>query len=223
MTFIPGGLASLTSAILHFNICAASAHEPLKLPDSQLEPVNWTELTGWATDDHLAAFAAYQSSCRILQKIREPDGDLPLRAALRNACRKAMDLRPQDSDAARVFFEQNFQPVHIARLGQREGLLTGYFEPVVEGSRLPSPEFHVPVYRRPRDLVAAGYKPGSDIFPNKGARVGRRTGKSQLVPYYDRGAIEAGALDGQKLEICWVKDPSDVLAMQIEGSRPCHS
>jgi len=165
MTFIPGGLASLTSGILHFNICAASAHEPLKLPDSQLEPVNWTELTGWATDDHLAAFAAYQSSCRILQKIREPDGDLPLRAALRNACRKAMDLRPQDSDAARVFFEQNFQPVHIARLGQREGLLTGYFEPVVEGSRLPSPEFHVPVYRRPRDLVAAGYKPGSDIFP----------------------------------------------------------
>jgi membrane-bound lytic murein transglycosylase A len=38
------------------------------------------------------------------------------------------------------------------------------------------------------------------------------------VPYYDRGAIEAGALDGQKLEICWVKDPSDVLARQIEGS-----
>jgi membrane-bound lytic murein transglycosylase A len=38
------------------------------------------------------------------------------------------------------------------------------------------------------------------------------------VPYFDRGAIEAGALDGQKLEICWVKDPSDVLAMQIEGS-----
>jgi membrane-bound lytic murein transglycosylase A len=38
------------------------------------------------------------------------------------------------------------------------------------------------------------------------------------VPYYDRGAIEAGTLDGQKLEICWVKDPSDVLAMQIEGS-----
>ena len=38
------------------------------------------------------------------------------------------------------------------------------------------------------------------------------------MPYYDRAAIEAGALDGQKLEICWVKDPSDVLAMQIEGS-----
>ena len=217
-SFLPGGVASLTSAILHFSVCAASANEPLKLADSQLEPVNWTELAGWATDDHLTAFAAYQSSCRVLQKIREPDGGAPLRAALRNTCRKALDLRPQDSDAARIFFEQNFQPVRIARLGQSEGLLTGYFEPVVEGSRFPGPEFQVPVYRRPRDLVAGGYKAGSDTFPNKGARIGRRNGKNQLVPYYDRGAIEAGALDGQKLEICWVKDPSDVLAMQIEGS-----
>jgi membrane-bound lytic murein transglycosylase A len=215
---LPGAVASLSSAIFHFNVCAASANEPLKLADSQLEPVNWTELTGWPTDDHLAAFSVYQSSCRVLHKIREPDGGAPLRAALKNACRKALDLRPQDSESARIFFEQNFQPVRIARLGQSEGLLTGYFEPVVEGSRFPSPEFHVPVYRRPSDLVAAGYKPGSDTFPNKGARIGRRNGKNQIVPYHDRGAIEGGALDGRKLEICWVKDPIDVLAMQIEGS-----
>jgi peptidoglycan lytic transglycosylase A len=38
------------------------------------------------------------------------------------------------------------------------------------------------------------------------------------VPYHDRGAIEAGVLDSQKLEICWLKDPFDVLAIQIEGS-----
>jgi Membrane-bound lytic murein transglycosylase len=46
----------------------------------------------------------------------------------------------------------------------------------------------------------------------------RRDGNGQLVPYYDRAAIEAGALDGQKLEICWLKDPLDLLAIQIEGS-----
>jgi membrane-bound lytic murein transglycosylase A len=39
-----------------------------------------------------------------------------------------------------------------------------------------------------------------------------------LVPYYDRGAIEAGALDGQKLGICWLKDPGDLLTIQIQGS-----
>jgi membrane-bound lytic murein transglycosylase A len=97
-------------------------------------------------------------------------------------------------------------------------LLTGYFEPIVQGSRLPNRNFHVPLYRRPPDLVAAGHKPGSVAFPNKGVRIGRLNEKKQLVPYYDRGAIEAGALDGQKLEICWLKDPLDLLAIQIEGS-----
>ena len=89
---------------------------------------------------------------------------------------------------------------------------------MVAGSRFPSPEFSVPLYRRPRDLVAAGYKHGSTAFPNKGGRIGRRTENNELVPYYDRGAIEAGALDGQKLEICWIKDPLDLVAIQIEGS-----
>jgi membrane-bound lytic murein transglycosylase A len=67
-------------------------------------------------------------------------------------------------------------------------------------------------------LVAVGYKDASIAFPNKGARIARRTANNGLVPYHDRGAIEAGALDGQKLEICWLKDPFDLLTMQIEGS-----
>jgi membrane-bound lytic murein transglycosylase A len=65
--------------------------------------------------------------------------------------------------------------------------------------------------------VSAGPKPGAVAFPNKG-RIGRVNEKNQLVPYYDRDAIEAGALDGQRLEICWLKDPVDVLAIQLQGS-----
>ncbi len=38
------------------------------------------------------------------------------------------------------------------------------------------------------------------------------------MPYYDRGEIEDGALDGQRLEICWIKDPIDLLFIQIQGS-----
>jgi membrane-bound lytic murein transglycosylase A len=211
-------VASVVGVILCLTANAASAEEPLKLADSQLEPVKWTELPGWRADDHLAAFAAYQTSCQALRKTRRADERGRIYGALWTACRSAAGLRPRDADTARTFFEQNFQPVRIARLGEREGLLTGYFEPIVAGSRFPSPEFHVPVYRRPRDLVAVGYKPGSAAFPNKGARIGRRNGNNEIVPYHDRGAIEAGALDGQKLEICWLKDPFDLLAIQIEGS-----
>ena len=211
-------VASVIGVILCLTANAALAEEPLKLANSQLEPVKWTELTGWSADDHLAAFAAYQTSCQALRKMRRGGERGRISGALWSVCRNAIGTRPKDAHTARTFFEQNFQPVRIARLGEREGLLTGYFEPIVTGSRFPSPEFHVPVYRRPRDLVATGYKPGSAAFPNKGVRIGRRDAKNELVPYHDRGAIEAGALDGQKLEICWLKDPFDLLAIQIEGS-----
>jgi membrane-bound lytic murein transglycosylase A len=211
-------LAGLAGATLCFAANTATADEPLKLADGQLEPIKWSELKGWTADDHLAAFAAYQASCQALRKSQLSDKRGPIHRALWNLCRTASGLRPQDANTARGFFEENFQPVRIARLGEVEGLLTGYFEPIVQGSRFPNPEFHVPVYRRPRDLVAAGRKPGSVAFPNKGVRIGRLDEKNQLVPYYDRGAIEAGALDGQRLEICWLRDPFDLLAIQIEGS-----
>jgi membrane-bound lytic murein transglycosylase A len=214
---VRGVLASLVGAILSLTASAASAEEPLKLAGSQLEPIKWADLVGWKADDHLAAFAAYDTSCQALRKIQRTERG-QISKALSNVCRKAMGLRRPDLNTARTFFEQNFQPVRIARLGETQGFLTGYYEPIVQGSRFPNPEFHVPLYRRPPDLVVAGYKPGSNAFPNKGARIGRRNEQNQLVPYYDRGAIEAGALDGQKLEICWLRDPFDLLAIQIEGS-----
>jgi hypothetical protein len=68
-----GVVASLVGAILCLTTSAASAEEPLQLADSQLEPVKWTELAGWTADDHLAAFAAYQTSCRALRKIPRTD------------------------------------------------------------------------------------------------------------------------------------------------------
>jgi membrane-bound lytic murein transglycosylase A len=212
---VPRVVASLVGLILCCAAHAAWAEEPLKLADTQLEPVKWTDLVGWKADDHLAAFATYDTSCQALRK-RADRGQIS--RALWNVCHNATGLRPKDSDTARTFFEQHFQPVRIARLGETQGLLTGYYEPVVQGSRFPSPEFHVPVYRRPPDLVAVGYKPGSKAFPNKGARIGRSNEKNEIVPYHDRAAIEAGALDGQKLEICWIKSSTDLLAIQIEGS-----
>ena len=209
--------ASLVGAMLGFATSAALAQEPLKLPGTALEPVTWSQLSGWTADDHLAAFAAFQRSCQVLRRRRLTDDHGPIFVALWNVCQKVVGLQPSDSATARTFFEQNFLPVRIARLGEAEGLLTGYFEPVVQGSRFPNRVFHFPLYRRPPDLAAAGKKLGSVAFPNKG-QIGRLNEKNQLVPYYDRGAIEAGALDGQRLEICWLKDPLDVFAIQLQGS-----
>ena len=46
----------------------------------------------------------------------------------------------------------------------------------------------------------------------------RKIGRRKLVPYYDRGEIEDGAIAGRGLEICWLKSQTDLLFTQIQGS-----
>ena len=200
--------------------CAAAPGQdidPLKIPDTQLEPVKWSDLDGWTADDHDAALTAFRVSCAPFNQQRQLRDDRPVAAALKQVCRRLARAGALKGDKARAFFEENFQPVRIAKLGESSGLITGYYEPIVAGSRLPNPEFHTPLYRRPRDLVIKGQKQPNGSVPNR-ATVGRLNAKKEFEPYYDRLAIEEGALDGQKLEICYVADAFEAMTIQIQGS-----
>jgi membrane-bound lytic murein transglycosylase A len=191
--------------------------EPLKLPDSALEPIDWNALDGWAVDDHAAAFATFLTSCRPLLRTNLSAGETrPMYFALMQVCRRALAAGQLAQEQARMFFERNFRPLRITKLGDSSGFLTGYYEPMVDGSRFPTGIFKVPIYRRPRDLVPPLGSTGPG-FPNKGQSL-RRANSGELVPYYDRGEILDGALDGQHLEICWIRDQIDALLIQIQGS-----
>jgi membrane-bound lytic murein transglycosylase A len=191
--------------------------EPLKVPDSQLEPIAWSALEGWTADDHGLAFATFLASCRpLLRSSAAKRETRPMYFALKHVCRRALDAGRLAKEQARLFFERNFRPLRIAKLGDTAGLLTGYYEPIVDGSRFPSPIFKVPIYRRPPDLVPPLNSTGPG-FANKGQSL-RRTSNGELVPYYDRSEILDGALDGKHLEICWIKDQADALMIQIQGS-----
>ena len=193
--------------------------EPIKFPDTQYEPVDWADLDGWANDDHAAAFAAFLASCRALNGSRRLGREATaVTDALKNVCERAFAAIPLEEDGAREFFEDNFRPLRISKLGDTDGFLTGYYEPIIEGSRVPTGEFTAPLYRRPPNLVVSGRRKLGDSFPSKGVKVGRRVGRRKIVPYYDRGEIEDGALDGWRLEICWLRSPIDVLFAQIQGS-----
>jgi membrane-bound lytic murein transglycosylase A len=194
-----------------------SAPEPLRIPDAALEPTGWSELDGWGGDDHASAFATFQASCRPIVRSKALNDGKPVRAALQTVCARAVKTGPLEPRAARQFFEDNFLPVRIRKLGDAAGFLTGYYEPIVDGSRFPTREFTVPLYRRPPDLLAAGAAQSGGPFPNSG-RAFRRTPSGELVPYYDRGEIEDGALDGRHLEICWLRSATDALFIQIQGS-----
>jgi len=208
-----GTLGLLTSAY-------AQERAPIIFPGTQYEPVVWTDLDGWDNDDHAAAFAAFLASCRALDKRHGQDRELTaIPVALKEICERARLAIPLDEAGAKKFFEDNFRPVRIHRLGDATGFLTGYYEPIIDGSRVPTGAFTAPLYRRPPNLVVSGWrKLGKDAFPNKGALVGRRVGRRKIVPYYTRAEIEDGALDGWHLEICYLHDQVDVLFAQIQGS-----
>src|SRR6516164_1513239 len=83
---------------------ADAFEEPFKLDDTQLEPVTWSDLSGWAADDHLTAFAAFQTSCRPLRKVQRQPDDQRMFNALWDVCRHAADLRLPNTEAARAFY-----------------------------------------------------------------------------------------------------------------------
>ena len=196
---------------------------PLEIAGSQYSPLAWSEIAGWKDDDHLAAFQAFRSSCKPITVQQAPPATLPsvtpkaLGASLREPCEAARNAKVSDPDKARAFFEAHFVPIEISRLGEGAGFVTGYYEPVIDGSRTQTDVYNVPVYRRPSNLFVRGYSQDAPDLPNKGA-VYRKIGRRKLVPYYDRAEIEDGAIAGRGLEICWLKSQTDLLFSQIQGS-----
>src|SRR5579885_263819 len=128
---LAGSLASVVGVV---NGAAAAV---LKLPGSQYQPVAWTDLDGWADDDHRAAFTAFLASCRAKPGKQQPANDTiaTIAAALKAVWVRARAMGSLDEAAARRFFETNFRPLRIAKLGQTDGFLTGYYEPIIDGSR----------------------------------------------------------------------------------------
>ena len=191
---------------------------PLEISGGQYAPVGWVDIPGWSEDDHLLAYKAFRASCRpISAQHALPADPKALGISLRDPCRAAKTLDLSDGVKARAFFEEHFLPLRISRLGEDSGFVTGYYEPVIDGSRTQTDVYTVPIYRRPSNLFVRGFKQSNIGLPNKG-QVFRKIGRRKLVPYYDRAEIEDGAIAGRGLEICWLKNQTDLLFTQIQGS-----
>jgi membrane-bound lytic murein transglycosylase A len=177
----------------------ASARESVTLRKAQVEPLKFTALEGWKDDDHVAAFEAFLKSCSaILNGTKAMRAARPVYGALFDVCERAVAAGQFDREQARNFFEENFNPVRVAPHGQPDGFYTGYYETEVEGSRVPTDEFKVPLYAAPTETV--------------------RRKQSKVFGNFSRTDIEEGALKGKDLEICWVKNPIDAFFAQIQGS-----
>lgn len=155
------------------------------------------------------ALAAFRISCPSLVRRADPTG-LTRGADWQGACDAA---RGVGAGQARTFFAQWFE---TAQVGDGKAFATGYYEPEIHGARTRQPGYETPIYGVPGDLVEADL--GLFSADLKGKRIRGRVDGSKFVPYYDRTAIEEGALAGRGLEIAWAADPVEMFFLQVQGS-----
>ncbi len=176
-----------------------------------LTPIAFADLRNWEADDHAAALSAFRMSAEAM--LAKPYKERVLSPSIEDMA--AVAARAMGASAAadpRGFFEDNFAPMRV----ERDGFLTGFFEPVIRASRERSAAFPVPVLRRPDDLVEVKGTSRPSSWPED-IHFGLQT-VDGLTECPDRVAIQDGALDGQGLELAWLADPVDAFFIHVQGA-----
>lgn len=179
--------------------------EPAVVPNLKL--ANWDALPGWRDDELLAAWSSWMQSCAGLQS--KPDW--------KPVCAAARLYNPVNSDEVRAFFETWFS-VYQSQLpdGATNGLVTGYYEPQLQGSLKPSVQNSVPLYGVPKDLLTIDL---SAVYPElKSIRLRGRLEGNKVVPYLSREQIDGKPLPLAGNELVWVNNAVDAFFLQIQGS-----
>ena len=212
------GLSLLSLAALMFFGCAG----PLT-PGPMTAPSEPAPLGDDLDADSLRTAVRY--SLEYLQKL-PPDrvvGVQPRRFTAQDiiASLKAFEKLLDDWRCAACFsrqFHARFELIPSSADSEfSQVLFTGYYQPVIDGSLVPTEKFRYPLYGRPPDLITA-----EEVTLDGPAKVEKVIGRAegeQFLPYYTRREIdEAGLLRERGLEIAWVADPVELFFLHIQGS-----
>ena len=179
---------------------------------AQYRPTTFAALAGWVDDRVQDAWPAFRVGCLALVA-----PTAATRALWLPPCTAAEAVDSRDGAAIRTFFEAHFSPYQVvASDGGTNGTITGYYEPLLVGSRTRSERFAVPLYAAPDDLLTIDL---TELYPElKDKRLRGRVDGRKVVPYWPRADIEHGRapLDGKAL--VYVEDPVDAFFLQIQGS-----
>lgn len=192
-----------------------------------LKPVAFNALPGWTGDDMADVLPAFAKSCA---RIARRDAAQDFFAAMPYAgtyadWQQVCAAMPTDPALSAAYFETYFTPYEIwgdvKSPQSREGLFTGYYEPMLTAvdvalTQSATEAAGTPLYMRPDDLVTVDL--GAFRPALKGEAITGRVTDGKLVPYYTRAEIEKGALAGKSYEILHVTDPVDAFFLHIQGS-----
>ena len=179
---------------------------------AQYRPVTFAALAGWNDDRVQDAWPAFRVGCAALAAPAAAT-----RALWSPSCTAAESVDPQDAAAIRAFFEFHFSPYQVvASDGRTEGTITGYYEPLLKGSRTRSDRFVVPLYAAPDDLLTIDL---TELYPElKDKRLRGRLDGRKVVPYWPRADIERGRVPLEGEALVYVEDPVEAFFLQIQGS-----
>lgn len=192
-----------------------SALRPKGEPLVALDAIPMTNLPGFFKDTVSDAIPALRNSCTVMLDPEKNKGDLGSPAVWRPICGALKQLPPENDEAARTFLKEYFTAYRLRT--PELGLFTGYYEPELEGSLVPTEDFPVPLYGPPEDLV---HVPDLGIFhPTlKGKKISGRVVSDRFVPYYSRKEIEEGALHHRVQPLLWLAKPEEAFFLHIQGS-----
>jgi membrane-bound lytic murein transglycosylase A len=186
-------------------VAAQPAAKPISLRNNLL-PASWDQVEGWTSDGVQEALPAFVRSCGALR------GE-----SWERACTQARSVDPSDATAARAFFQSAFAPYQVVNSdGSNDGLITGYYEPLLRGSRRPSTGYRFALYAPPEDLLIVDL---GELYPElKPLRLRGRLEGRRVVPYYSRSEIQAGRAPLVGRELLYINDAVELFFLQIQGS-----
>ena len=191
---------------------AVSIQPPLiaEPPRGSLVATQFAALPDWSNDNPTDALTAFIQGCATLNA----------QAAWVDVCAAAPQAT-NNANSARQFFESRFTPYRVVNADNSEtGLVTGYYEPLLRGSRKKTAQYPYPIYAVPQDLLTVDM---ADMYPDlkfkrlRGRIVSTQAG-SKVVPYFDRAEIESERQPLRGLEIVFVDDAVELFFLQIQGS-----
>ncbi len=171
----------------------------------------FADLPGWRDDAVDDAWLAFRVGCRAL--LAKP----ATAATWQRPCTDALAATIDNTAAARAFFEAHFSVWRVSGSNGRDsGLVTGYYEPLLKGSRTPTAVFRHPLYAPPDDLLTIDL---ASLYPElAGKRVRGRVDGRKVVPYWTRAEIDAGQAPLAGKALVYVDDPVDAFFLEIQGS-----
>jgi membrane-bound lytic murein transglycosylase A len=180
-----------------------------KIPDyGLLKKSDWSAIeSSFESDNVLLTWTAWLRSCSVLKQ----------KDTWKKVCDLAEDIKEPSDENIKNYFKKYFNLYSATNMdGSDTGTITGYYQPILKGSKVKTSHYKVPLYTTPKDLITVDL---SEVYPElKAKRLRGKLAGNKLIPYLSRAEIDGQGSPLAGNEIVWVEDPVEAFFLEIQGS-----